>query len=169
MILQHRFGWPRTMLAAAVTAVTISAGAAVAAPIEGTWQTQEGTEVNVTPCGADYCGILSWIVIPKEYSATCNADRDKFGAQMLDTKNPDPSLRTRSLVGLQMMTLKPTGDPTRYDVHLYSSEDGKSYDGSAKVDGDTLNLQQCLGLCITIQSWPRVPDRAGTPDFSCGG
>jgi len=168
MIFQLRFGWLRSMIAVAAVAMTLGASAASAAPIEGTWQTQEGTEVNVTPCGADYCGVLSWIVIPHQYAATCNADREKFGAQMLDTKNPDPSQRGRSLVGMQMMTLKPTSDPTRYDVHLYSSEDGKSYDGSAKIDGNSLNLQQCLGICITVQSWPRVPDRVGTPDFSCG-
>jgi len=149
--------------------VATAAGAANAAPIEGTWQTQGGTEVNIAPCSAGYCGALSWIVIPKEYSGKCNADRAGFGAAMVDTKNPDPSLRNRSLVGLQILTLKPTNDPTRYDVHIYSSEDGKSYDGEAKVDGNSLDLQQCLGLCVTIQTWPRVADRSGPADFSCGG
>jgi uncharacterized protein (DUF2147 family) len=149
--------------------VATAAGAAGAAPVEGTWQTQQGAEISIVPCGADYCGSMSWIVIPKEYSAKCNADRAGFGAAMVDTKNPDPNLRSRSLVGLQIMTLKPTGDPTRYDIQSYSPQDGKTYGGSAKIDGNSLDLQQCLGICVTVQTWPRVPDRSGTPDFSCGG
>lgn len=162
----------RTARAAAwgCVALVASASAAYAAPIEGTWQVQgqDGTEVAIAPCGADYCGTLSWIVIPHAYSAKCNADRAAFAAAMIDTKNPDPSLRNRSLIGLQILTLKPTADPARYDVHIYSSADGKSYDGSALVQGDSLQLQQCLGICVTVQTWPRVPDRPGPADFSCG-
>jgi uncharacterized protein (DUF2147 family) len=138
------------------------------ASIEGTWQTQQGTEVTVVPCASGYCGILSWIVIPKDHSAECSADKPGFEAKMLDYQNPDKSLRTRSLIGMQMMSMKPTSDPKRYDIHIYDSEHGKSYDGVAEVDGNTLNLQQCLGVCVNVQSWPRVPNRAGTPDVSCG-
>jgi uncharacterized protein (DUF2147 family) len=139
----------------------------IPAPIEGTWLMDKGAELTVTPCGSAYCGTMSWIVIPKEHSAACLADKDSFGAQMLDYKNPDKNLKSRSLIGMLMATIKPTTDPARYDVHLYSAEDGKSYDGAAYVDGRTLNLQQCLGICVTVRSWPRIPTREAT-GFSCG-
>lgn len=152
----------------AVLLSILSVAPAVAAPVEGTWQTQGGTEVTVVPCGSSYCGLLSWIVIPPDHSADCRADREKFASQMLDYTNPDPALRSRPLVGMQMMSLKPTNNPTRYDVHLYNTQDGKSYDGVVVVDGNTLNLQSCVGICFTVQSWPRVPTRPGPPDFTCG-
>lgn len=155
-----------------VVGAVLLTGAAVpvawAAPIEGTWQAPEQAEITVMPCGGDYCGELSWIVIPREHSTECRADKAKFESEMLDYQNPNPSMRSRSLIGLQMMTLRPTHDPNRYDVHIYSSEDGKSYNGVAVVSGDTLNLQQCMGICVTVQSWPRLPPRVGTPGFTCG-
>ena len=143
---------------------------AAAAPIEGTWLAPRQAEITVVPCGSDYCGELSWIVIPTEHSAECRADKAKFESEMLDYQNPNPAMRSRSLIGLQMMTLTPTNDPNRYDVHIYNTEDGKSYDGAAVVAGDTLNLQQCMGaeMCMTVQSWPRLPTRPGTPGFTCG-
>ncbi len=153
----------------AVAALLVAGGtsASTPAPVEGTWLMDRGAELMVTPCGDGYCGIMNWIVIPKEHSAECIADRDNFAAQMLDYKNPDKSLRSRSLIGMVMMTLKPTNDPTRYDVHLYSVEDGKSYDGAAQVANGYLNLQQCFGVCVTVRSWPRIPTRP-TPGFDCG-
>lgn len=156
------------LMAVAATLATPGAALAQTASIEGTWQTQQGTEVTVAPCASGYCGILSWIVIPKEHSAECTADKLGFEAKMLDYQNPDKSLRTRSLIGLQMMSMRPTGNPNRYDVHIYDSEHGKYYDGAVEVDGNTLNLQQCLGICVTVQSWPRVATRPLIPDVSCG-
>ena len=151
-------------------AALASGGAAFgqSASIEGTWQTQQGTEVTIAPCAQGYCGTLSWIVIPKENSAQCNADKAGFQAKMVDAQNPDRSLRNRSLIGLQMLTLRPTNNPNRYDIHIYDSEHGKAYDGAAEVDGNTLNLQQCLGICVNVQSWPRVPMRTGAPFVNCG-
>ena len=165
-----RFGLTKFVrsVAGALLLTGASVPMAFAAPIEGTWQAPKQAEITVAPCGAAYCGQLSWIVIPHEHSADCRADKAKFESEMLDYQNPNPSLRSRSLIGIQMMTLKPTNDPNRYDVHIYSSEDGKSYNGVAVVAGDTLNLQQCMGVCITVQSWPRLPTRAGTPGFTCG-
>ena len=148
--------------------VSVTGAFAQTASVEGTWQTQQGTEITVVPCGTGYCGLLSWIVIPRDHSADCRTDKAKFESQMLDYQNPDRSLRSRSLIGLQMMSLRPTNNPRRYDVHIYDSEHGKSYDGAVEVAGNTLNLQQCLGVCVTVQSWPRVANRMGTPDVSCG-
>ena len=42
------------------------AAAQVTAPIEGTWKTLNGTEINIAPCEDGFCGTLSWIVIPPE-------------------------------------------------------------------------------------------------------
>jgi uncharacterized protein (DUF2147 family) len=157
--------------AAPAVAAPIPLSSVIGSPIEGSWKTQNGTEVTIAPCPEGYCGTLSWIVIPPDYSALCEQDKAAFGAQMLDTKNPDKALRSRSMIGMQMMTLKPTGDPLAFTAHIYSAEDGKSYDGNAWVvnDNNTLRLGGgCVGsLCVVTQDWPRVPARDGGPDFTC--
>ncbi len=143
------------------------------APVEGTWRTLNGTEVTVAPCPQGYCGTLSWIVVPSEEAGLCHADRDAFRQLLLDYRNANKSLQTRPLLGAPILTLKPTGDPTTYTATIYNAEDGKSYDGLIwVVDGNrVLRLGGgCLvGLCAVTQDWPRVPDREGTPDFTCQG
>lgn len=140
-------------------------------PIVGSWKTQNGTEVTVAPCGKSFCGSLSWVVIPKDYSATCEADKAAFGEQMLDVNNQNSSLRTRKILGMQMLTLKQTGDPRTFTASIYNAEDGKTYDGIVWVVNNDKTLRLgggCLGqICVVTQDWPRVPPRDNTPDFSC--
>lgn len=160
-----------------ISATLLPAGAApialtsLVSPVEGSWQTLNGTEITVAPCDQGFCGSLSWIVIPKEYAGLCQMNKDAFGTQMLDTKNPDPTLRTRSMIGMQMLTLKPTDAPDRFDIHIYNAQDGQSYDGEAwvKNGNNTLTVGGgCVGpVCAVTQDWPRVPVRPDAPNFAC--
>jgi len=162
---------------AAATAATLPALAApvaltsIGSPLEGTWRTLNGTEVSIAPCDQGFCGTLSWVVIPKEFSAQCEQDKAAFGAQMLDLQNPDASLKARPVVGMMMMTLRPSSDPKTFTANIYNAQDGKNYDGVAWViNGDsTLRLGGgCMGsICAMTQDWPRVPVREGPPDFTC--
>ena len=142
-------------------------------PVVGSWKTQNGTEVTIAPCGTNYCGNLSWVVIPKDYTSVCEQDKAAFGAQMLDVNNENKSLRTRKILGMQMLTLKPSGDPRTFNATIYNAEDGKTYDGVVWVVNSDKTLRLgggCLGqICVVTQDWPRVPTRDNTPDFSCGG
>jgi uncharacterized protein (DUF2147 family) len=141
------------------------------APIEGTWRTLTGTEINVQPCGADFCGTFSFIVIPAKEAAVCKGmAKTDFATLILDYKNPDKSLQTRSLLGLNAVAIKPTRDAGAYTANIYNAEEGKAYDVLLWAKGDTLTLGGgCLGsMCAVTQDWPRVPDRDVIPDFSCG-
>jgi uncharacterized protein (DUF2147 family) len=148
------------------------AAARTPAPIEGTWRTLTGTEINVQPCGAEFCGTFSFIVIPpgKDADACRGMDKTAFATLILDYKNPNQALQTRSLLGLQAVSIKPTNDPNAYTANIYNAEEGKAYDVLLWTRGDRLTLGGgCLGsMCAVTQDWPRVPDRAETPDFSCG-
>lgn len=141
------------------------------ASVEGTWRTINGTEVNIVPCESGFCGTLSWIVIPPEQSGMCKMmPKEDFGSLMLDYKNPDKALQTRSLVGVQMLTLKPTNDPNAYTASVYNAEDGSTNDVLVWVlDNSILRLGGgCVAsLCAVTQDWPRVADRVDTPDFTC--
>lgn len=146
-------------------------GSAIAAEtsIEGSWRTQNGTEVTIAPCGDIYCGYLSWVVVPPEYAEQCAADRAAFAAQMLDTRNPDPTLQSRPIVGLELMHLRPTGNDFAGDV--YNAQDGSTVNNLTvwvTDGGETLRIGGgCFGhMCIGTQDWPRVPTRPAY-DFSC--
>ncbi len=157
--------------AAAQTSEAAPAAAAALPPVVGTWRTLTGTEINVQPCGNKFCGTFSFIVIPAKEAETCRSTpRDQFAALILDYKNPDKSLQTRPLLGLQAVTLDRAGAPDDFTANIYNAEEGKSYDVRIWIRGDTLTLGAgCFaGLCAVTQDWPRVPDRAA-PDFTCEG
>ena len=144
------------------------------APIEGTWKTLNGSEITVRACETGFCGTLSWIVIPAEQTAMCQSmPKEDFATLILDYKNVEKSLQTRPLMGVPMLNIKPTNDPNAYTASIYNAEDGKTYDGLFWVVNGTQTLRLgggCLGsLCAVTQDWPKVPDRADAPGFSCDG
>ena len=154
-----------------VAVATDPAAMRTPAPIEGTWRTLTGTEINVQPCGQDFCGTFSYIVIPAKEADTCRSmPRDEFAALILDYQNPSKALQSRQLLGLEALTLTPTDTPDAYDASIYNAEEGKTYNVQMWVKGDTLTLAAgCFSsMCAVTQDWPRVPDR-DAPDFTCEG
>ncbi len=144
------------------------------APIEGTWRTLNGTEITVAPCETGFCGTLSWVLIPKANADQCRAtDHAAFASLMMDYKNPDKSQQTRPILGLTMLQVKPSNDPTSYNASVYNPEDGSTNDVQVFIlnNGQTLRIGGgCIAtVCVQSQDWPKVPDREGTPDFSCDG
>jgi len=94
-----------------------------------------------------------------------------FAALMLDYSNPDKSLQTRPLLGLNMMQIKPTGDPNTYTASVYNPQDGSTNDVEVFIlnGGSTLQIGgACMGtMCAVTQDWPKVPDRPDAPTFTC--
>lgn len=152
-------------------AAPVPLSSVLGSPVEGSWRTLQGTEVTVAPCAQAYCGTLSWVVVPKAYTPICEQDKAAFAVQMTDLNNPDPALKTRPILGMQILELQTTGDPRTFTAQIYNSEDGKSYDGVVWVVNNDTTLRLgggCIGsLCAVTQDWPRVPVRANTPDFTC--
>ena len=154
-------------------AATLAAAApAQGAAIEGTWRAPNGAEISVSPCPEGYCGTLSWIVMPRDQAALCaSMPKDDFAPLILDYKNENKAMQTRSLLGVRMLTLKPGNGPEGYSGTVYNAEEGKSYDVLIWIlKGQTLRLGGgCLGsFCAVTQDWPRVADREVAPDFTCG-
>lgn len=173
----------RGALPAAIVAVGLATATAVAAPIaltsvlspaQGTWRTQDGTEVTIAPCDKSLCGTLSWVVIPKKNADLCRmTDKAAFASLMMDYNNPDKTQQTRPILGLNMLQLTATADPTTFTARVYNPQDGSTNDVSVFIldNGNTLRIGGgCLGtICAVTQDWPKVPDRPGTPDFTCDG
>jgi len=145
------------------------------ASIVGIWQTPEKSQITIAACPDDYCGSLTKIVVPPEELAKLTPDQRALVAKMdpsqfPDARNQDPALRTRTLLGLQILNIHPA-DATMFKGSLYNPQDGKSYDGYVKViDANTIEVGGCVmnycGNPIPHQEWSRAPDvdeTAATP------
>ena len=168
---------PAALLATLATASASAAPIALTSllsPAQGTWRTQDGTEVTIAPCDQGLCGTLSWVVIPRKNADLCRmTDKAAFASLMMDYNNPDKTQQTRPILGLNMLQLTATADPNTFTARVYNPQDGRTNDVSVFIvdNGNTLRIGGgCLGsICAVTQDWPKVPDRAGTPDFTCDG
>ena len=157
-------------LVAPVSAEDLASGAGEDLnPVVGTWLTENATEITIAPCQQWLCGYLSKIVIPEDVYAQHKDSIDAIGiANLTDDKNPDPALKSRTLLGLPMITLKTKISPVRYEGELYNPEDGQVYYGKVELsDWQTLLLRGCLGwltfACANEDRvWTRVPEEEVT-------
>lgn len=123
----------------------LSASAAIAAPvsISGNWLTKEKDAViKIAPCGAAMCGTLSkYLVIPPK------------GADQRDDNNPDKNLRTRKLLGSNVL-INFTADGNQWKGKIYDARNGKTY-RSIVYKGKTGNLivKGCVGPFCQSQTW----------------
>ncbi len=123
----------------------LSASAALAAPvsISGNWLTKEKDAViKIAPCGAAMCGTLSkYLVIPPK------------GADQRDDNNPDKNLRTRKLLGSNVL-INFTADGNQWKGKIYDARNGKTY-RSIVYKGKTGNLivKGCIGPFCQSQTW----------------
>ena len=124
--------------------------AALAQDVVGKWKLEDGTAiVEVYQKGDVYNGKIVWLENPTE------AD----GTPAIDSNNPDPKLRTRQVLGLNMLNnLKKTGGEYT-GGSIYDPGNGKTYNCSMRVEGDVLKVRGSLdkrGLIGRTMDWFRV-------------
>ena len=124
--------------------------AAFAQDVVGKWKLEDGTAiVEVYKAGDSYNGKIVWLLHPTEDD----------GTPAVDKNNPDSKLRSRQLIGLNMLSdLKKTG--TEYSGgSIYDPGNGKTYNCSMKVEGNVLKVRGSLdkrGLLGRTMDWFRV-------------
>jgi uncharacterized protein (DUF2147 family) len=134
-------------LAALALALAAPAPAQAPAPadIAGTWRIQnKKVAVRIGPCGDSWCGKVVKILVPLPYRKSH------------DLHNPDPALRGRSIVGVQILkNLRRDGDQWRGDI--YDPVHGKTYRTVVQRDGpDTLEVKGCITILCKTQTWERM-------------
>lgn len=130
-------------LAIALTALAPAYGPAIAAEnIRGDWITAEKDSViRIEPCGAELCGRIIRLINPKP------------GEADTDTNNPNPKLRNRKLVGINIITgLKDNG--SNWTGSIYDPKSGKTYRTKVQITGrKNLSVQGCVGPFCKTYTW----------------
>jgi uncharacterized protein (DUF2147 family) len=107
-------------------------------------------KVEIAPCGDALCGKLVWFKRPN----------DAAGLPLVDVLNPNPVLRTRPLLGLEILHgLRPAGDGTWEDGTIYNPDDGETYSASMSIQGDgsvRVRVYVFLPLFGETKIWTRV-------------
>ncbi|MFK7938285.1 MAG: DUF2147 domain-containing protein [Roseovarius sp.] len=122
---------------AAAIAVVLSAGAAMADPVVGTWKTQPGDDgnyalVTIAKCGSQICGTLG-----KGFDSAGNTiDSPNIGRKMIWDMNAD-------------------GGGSYSGGKIWAPDRDKTYNSKMTLSGNTLKVSGCvLGICRG-QTWKR--------------
>ncbi len=129
-------------LLVALLATTAAQGEPSAADrIVGRWVTpNQESKIEIVKCGDGYCGSIQWMMNPKQ-----------------DANNPDPSLRTRPLVGVQIMRgFRHAGADTWDGGTLYGPQRGKEVPAKLVLAGtDALDIKVSAGVVRKTVRWTR--------------
>ena len=123
--------------ALALAGLVISAGAALADPVEGVWKTEvdDGAYayIQMAPCGAAYCGVIA-----KTFNASGEYQSENLGKKLV-------------------IDMVPNGDGS-YAGSVWRPSNNKIYIGKMTLNGNKLKLKGCVagGLICSGQNWTRV-------------
>jgi len=125
--------------------------------ILGTWNNEDGrAKIEIFNCGGAYCGKIIWLRKPNY------PPDDKLGMggkPRVDRENPDPALRGRPILGLQIMEgFIFRGNGVWEKGHIYDPESGKTYKGKiTQVSPQRLLLKGYVGIPLFGRSttWTR--------------
>ena len=138
------------VLAFLVALAPIPATAKAAEPV-GFWSAGEGkSQIEIAPCGDVLCGTIVWLSEPN----------DKKGRPKLDRNNPDATLKSHPILGLQILSeLKLSADRSdQWEGNVYNPEDGKTYAGNIALAGpNMIKVQGCImgGVICKTNTWTR--------------
>jgi uncharacterized protein (DUF2147 family) len=115
----------------------------------GVWLTQAGdARVKVSKCGGGICGVIVWLREPIDAET---------GKPATDSKNPNPALAQRPMIGLPLFSgMRPSG-PDRWSGQIYNADDGSLYASHISLPGpDALRVEGCVGALCGGETWSRT-------------
>ncbi|MBT1074704.1 DUF2147 domain-containing protein [Geobacter grbiciae] len=131
-----------TVLLTATTAFGAGPGSVL-----GLWKTEGGDpQLELFRCGEKICGKIVWLMVPNYI----DSKDGPVGKTKVDRKNPDPALRNRPILGLQVMKgLTAKGDKRWENGTCYDPETGKSYKCKMRLASpDRLELRGYIGISL---------------------
>lgn len=132
-----------------ILATLFGATSAHAQSADGTWLTQAGdARVKISKCGGGICGHIVWLREPID-TAT--------GQPATDSKNPNPALARRSMIGLPLFSGMQPSAANKWSGQIYNADDGGTYASSVTVTGaDSLRVEGCVGALCGGETWTRA-------------
>ena len=126
-----------------------AAHAQVGSDPSGIWMTQAGdARVRVSKCGGGICGVIVWLREPHD-TAT--------GQLATDSKNPNPALAKRAMIGLPLFSGMQSSGPSKWSGQIYNADDGSTYASSVSVtSAETLRVEGCVGALCGVETWTRA-------------
>ena len=115
----------------------------------GVWLTQAGdAKVKISKCGGGICGVIVWLKDP--------IDSDT-GKPATDSKNPNPAVAKRPLIGLPLFSgMQPSG-ARRWSGQIYNADNGSIYVSHISlIEPDRLRVEGCLGAICGGETWTRA-------------
>lgn len=112
----------------------------------GLWLTHDGrARVEISDCGdGTPCGRIVWMDRAHPENAA-------------DTRNPDPALRTRSILGLTMIHGFQRENDCWRRGEIYDPTTGRTYAGALRLMADgRLELNGCVGPFCRAHYWRRI-------------
>jgi len=107
--------------------------------------------IHFTQCGRALCGKVVWLR---------DAVDPDTGRPQTDSKNPNPTLRSRPMVGVQLFIgMNPVG-PGRWAGRIYNADDGGIYESKIALLGPKqLRVEGCLGAFCGGETWTKLGGR----------
>ena len=121
--------------------------------IYGDWVTDDGVSlVTINACDQnEICGTLSFLSDP----------------DTLDGNNANPALRSRKLLGSNLLSEFSEGRDNNYKGRIYNPANGKTYKSKLKLtETASLKVKGCVGPFCETQLWVRpseCPKFGGNP------
>lgn len=115
----------------------------------GLWLTEKGdARIRVSQCGRALCGKVVWLKDPIDPAT---------GKPQTDDKNPNPSLATRPMIGVQLFIGMVPSGPGTWAGRIYNGDDGKVYDSKVALQGPSkLRVEGCVGVICGGEDWTRI-------------
>lgn len=119
-------------------------------PIIGKWENPSGEgRIDVYKKGDKFYGKLYWLKEPN----------DAQGKPKKDDKNPDASLKDRTLQGLEILTNFTKSGQTYEGGQIYDPKSGKTYSCKMTLKGkDQLSIRGFIGISLLgrTEVWKRI-------------
>ncbi|TDQ08201.1 DUF2147 domain-containing protein [Pedobacter metabolipauper] len=117
--------------------------------ILGKWMNSTGeAHIDITKRSDKYFGKIVWLKEPKEK-----------GVVKTDVKNPDAGLRSKPIIGLEMLKDFVYEDGKWTDGNIYDPKSGKTYSCNMTIKSNgQLNMRGYVGISLIGRSetWTRV-------------
>lgn len=140
----------KAVLILLLTVISFSAWAQKADAILGSWANPNGQDhILIYKHGDKFFGKLDWIKFPN----------DENGKPKTDKNNPDPALRSRPDLGLELLKdFTFDGDNVYSGGTVYDPKNGKTYSCKMTLEGNTLKIRGYIGISLLGRSeiWTRI-------------